>query len=607
MFDLNNLTPVRDKHARYLRRIRHLESKGMSAESIKIATEESIKNISNGLKSFVIYGEPQSGKTEMMIALTARLLDEGHKIIILLLNDNVSLLNQNLERFKRSGIDPAPSNFTEVLDPDVKIGDNEWVIFCKKNSKNLQKLIDKIGRKTDKVIIDDEADYATPNSKVNKDEQSKINELVERVIGEGGFYIGVTATPARLDLNRTFENENKKWVDFPPHPYYTGQNHFFPIDKSKNNFRLTLLPEGGDDPKYLRKALFSFLVNVSYLNTLDDGKEENYCMLIHTSGKKSDHSDDYKDVVKFFGDLISQNSKNYPKYVKDIWDTAKKSYNEEADKITRYILENINRKSIIMINCDADKDQIPSATNPATLFTIAIGGNIVSRGVTFKNLLSMFFTRTVKHKMQQDTYIQRARMFGARGKYLKFFELSIPQDLYEEWHNCFVFHKLSLDSIRNNNSSPVWIGSSKTSPAASPSIKKETLIMQKGEMSFQIFKYSNEIKNICEQEISETQKIEQLHELLGNKVLPKFLIDFIRKFGGETHLKVLDPVEISKRDPKYITSFENIEGLGFIGGRKSKDDLIMHRVQIFWFEGNDNARVVYKHSSSLKFLKSRID
>ena len=63
-----------------------------------------------------------------------------------------------------------------------------------------------------------------------------------------------------------------------------------------------------------------------------------------------------------------------------------------------------------------------TATDPTAPFTITIGGNIVSRGVTFNNLLSMFFTRDVKHKLQQDTYIQRARMFGSRGTYLKYFD-----------------------------------------------------------------------------------------------------------------------------------------------------------------------------------------
>src|SRR5206468_11448653 len=69
------------------------------------------------------------------------------------------------------------------------------------------------------------------------------------------------------------------------------------------------------------------------------------------------------------------------------------------------------------------------------------------------NLLSMFFTRDVKHKLQQDTYIQRARMFGARGKYLKFFELTIPSQLYTDWQKCFVFHRLALKSIESDRKS----------------------------------------------------------------------------------------------------------------------------------------------------------
>ena len=49
--------------------------------------------------------------------------------------------------------------------------------------------------------------YATPNSKINRQEKSKINALTEKLIGKNGIYIGVTATPGRLDLNRTHKNE----------------------------------------------------------------------------------------------------------------------------------------------------------------------------------------------------------------------------------------------------------------------------------------------------------------------------------------------------------------------------------------------------------------
>ena len=42
-------------------------------------------NINNGAKSFVVYGEPQSGKTEFMIAMVCKLLDEGFETIFIIL------------------------------------------------------------------------------------------------------------------------------------------------------------------------------------------------------------------------------------------------------------------------------------------------------------------------------------------------------------------------------------------------------------------------------------------------------------------------------------------------------------------------------------------
>ncbi|MCI5776934.1 MAG: Z1 domain-containing protein [Bacteroidales bacterium] len=50
--------------------------------------------------------------------------------------------------------------------------------------------------------------------------------------------------------------------------------------------------------------------------------------------------------------------------------------------------------------------------SPATIF---IGGNILDRGVTIKNLLCFFYGRNPK-TFQQDTVLQHARMYGARSK-----------------------------------------------------------------------------------------------------------------------------------------------------------------------------------------------
>lgn len=218
-FDINRFRQRGGASDQYERQLKRLSADGKDVTSIEKAVRGAVQAMQQEAgRSFVIYGEPQSGKTEMMICLTAKLLDDGRNIIVHLLNDSVDLLGQNLGRFKSSGLAPAARNFSEILDPAIKLQGQKNVIFCKKNGSDLRKLLDKLGGSGGVVVIDDEADYASPNAKVNKGEKTTINELIGDLIGNNGVYIGVTATPARLDLNNTFDNDSKLWVNFPPHP-----------------------------------------------------------------------------------------------------------------------------------------------------------------------------------------------------------------------------------------------------------------------------------------------------------------------------------------------------------------------------------------------------
>ena len=612
-FDLKSLKKETATENRYERRLARLLLEGQQVDLIKEVVEQAVANIRSSSRSFVIYGEPQSGKTEMMIALTAKLLDIGFKIIVVLLNDSVQLLGQNLERFQRSGLSPSPKKFSEVLPPEVTIGDHQWVIFCKKNSKDLGKLLEKLENHPNRVVIDDEADYATPNSKINQQEKSKINELTEELIGSGGTYIGVTATPARLDLNRTHQNENECWIDFPPHSNYTGQELFFPISLGDRSYQLTFLPEGGDDPRHLRSALFRFMVNVAYLNKFVNDPEKNYSILVHTSGKKADHSVDYKHVVKTFEALKDESNANHEIYFKEIWNIAFNRYPEHASEVTKYIITTVERNNVVVMNSDREVNAADNrtATDPTAPFTVIIGGNIVSRGVTFRNLLAMFFTRDVKHRMQQDTYIQRARMFGSRGDYLKYFELTIPKHLYLDWQRCFIFHRLSLASRKQNKRSPVWLDGARITAVAPSSIDKTNVLVDKGEMSFSLFNYNESaLKDVIERNVKPIQKIKALRELVGEESLPTYLISYIENFcpDGDKSVAVHPPMSIAgytakagETDTATITRTK-----GFIGTNQmemSKYPDTIHHINIFY---NDigKARVFYKYNGSVRFLKT---
>jgi len=593
---------------RYERQLSRLKGKDFSTIRFEDTINKAINNLHNDIKSFVIYGDPQSGKTEMMIVLAAKLLDEGNKIIIILLNDDVNLLNQNSRRFTSVGLNPTPKVLDEVISPDVEIGNKTWIIFCKKNSKDLQKLIKKIGPVESKIIIDDEGDYATPNSKINEREQTKINQLVGLLLGNG-IYIGVTATPARLDLNNTFNNASKNWIYLKPHEKYTGQDIFFPIGK-KINFRLHYLPEEYDDPRYLRTALISFLINVAYLN-VSKKREGPYCMLIHTSGIRADHTEDYKQVINIMSILENKKDKKILDYYRTIYELAIKRFGNEdlANSITMFIRDNIGQNKVVVMNSNTDKKNVDYTiiTNPQALFTIAIGGNIVSRGVTFKNLLSMFFTRDVKHKIQQDTYIQRARMFGSRGDYLSFFELTIPERLYADWHRCFIFHRLSLQSAISGDA-PVWIEDSRVRSVSASSIDKTTVAMNNGEMSFEIFNYSYEIEKSINNLKNPFEIINKLNKLFGDDCLPRFLIDFIDRFSyeGINSLAVHNSTDISNRG-KDVDKEIIQRARGFIGHSEmetNKYPHATHHIKIFFNSQNNKARVFYRYVDSVKFLKN---
>ncbi|MCY4420217.1 MAG: DEAD/DEAH box helicase family protein [Gammaproteobacteria bacterium] len=614
-FNISQFSNLTDYSSQYEGQLKRLSRKKVKIDQIEKTVTQAIENLNEPTPPpFIIYGEPQCGKTEMMICLTAKLLDSGYKLIVLLLNDSVDLLSQNLGRFQTSGLAPSPKNFSEIIDPAHRVKGVRHVVFCKKNARDLEKLIDKLDTLGNIVVIDDEADYATPNSKINKKDKTKINELIEKLLGIQGRYIGVTATPARLDLNNTFGNVTAKWVEFPAHELYTGQDHFFPIHKDVL-YILELLSDSCDAPKYTREAFFSFLVAASYINLqLDDFEMTNYSMLIHTSGKVNDHQKDMKIIQNAIGILIDKNSPKWKIYVQEVWEKARQRFpNEDPNLITEFILKNISRHKVIVLNSKKDVSVSgQDATNPKALFTVVIGGNIVSRGVTLNNLLSMYFTRDVKHKIQQDTYIQRARMFGVRGDYLEHFELTIPKKLYSDWHRCFVYHKLSLNGARSGNP-PIWITDKRVAAVANSSIDKTNVFQtKKGELSFNLF----DINENIEREIfgdngdSHESKLSRLNELLPASAFPSHLMQFVENFGGgSSKVALYEPADVSvfKPDPGRGDDIENIyRSRGFWGQfDRDKDRSATHHFKIFHFN-RKKGRLFYKYDcddiSSLSFL-----
>lgn len=597
---------IKDQYKKQLNRVK---ASGCETKCIESAVVGVLKNLPVAATgSLVVYGDPQSGKTEMMICLTAKLLDTGHRTIIHLMNDSVDLLMQNLDRFKLAGLAPAPRNASDLANAPLVPG-HDTILFCKKNASDLAKLTQQLQKADPVVVIDDEADYATPNAKINTQEKTKINALVSGLLGTSGSYIGVTATPARLNLNNTFNNKPETWVHFPSHSAYTGQDVFFPLTGALS-YRLTRLSGVGTSSD-ARKALARFLVSVAYLNTSATAKGEaegNYSFLVHTSGKTEDHKADRKIIEDAMAALVGRKGAKFLAFVEVIHKQAKLLYpTTKTINLTKYVVANASRSTFVVLNSKRDRATAgDKPTVPTCPFTVIIGGNIVSRGVTFPNLLAMFFTRDVKTKLQQDTYIQRARMFGARGKYLPHFELTIPSHLYDDWHRCFVFHRLALQAIKNNKMSPVWVGDPRIAIAAASSIDRGTVDLDKGEMSFQIFDCPDlaKLDGIVAAGPMDVGTLKKLAAVVGNG-LPPFLIEYL-----QSALKMA-PGTLAIHTSSSIANYGKSADIkiisrakGFLGKpqlEEAKFPKAIHHVKVL-HNGKGKARVFYKNQGGVQFV-----
>jgi hypothetical protein len=529
-----------------------------------------IKNIEAGKKSFVVYGEPQSGKTETMIALCCKLFDKGFNTIFVLMHDIKTLQKQNFQdRFAiNENFRVTPILAEDFLNTEESTRKNRnWLIFGRKNSSQLEKLIHASRMLKNRVILDDEADYATPDSNIGKKRKldaTKINQHMKSLVLDG-YYIGVTATPGRLDLNNTLYNNAKEWVYCEPGKGYTGVNYFFPEDQSEipKNFTLTLLPRVESYQIHLEKAIYRFMARNAYQNLFVNEERKNYSMIIHTHYKISYHKQDFDTVNAIISTLQSNDKVKLKKLLEKIYAETKKIFPEEehSTKIMEFLFRNAQSSTqLFTLNSKNDINDNIRALKAPSIFTFVFGGNTLSRGVTFENMLAFYFSRSVKNALQQNTYVQIARHFGYRGDTGKQFELSIPEDIWEKWYSCFSCHEMSLDFAKAGD--PVWVKHKFTNPVDSSSIDKQNIVVDEdGTMSFSKFPITEDCEEILtDNSIDPLERLIYINKKFGDEAFPKRVIDNIKKnIKGDTKNSI--DIITSKNKPGTLRDITNQKAL----------------------------------------------
>lgn len=412
----------------YLQRI-EADKPGLASALRESAEEFSRLHIDhfdfNSHKSGLLYGHVQSGKTGQMLAIAAAAADRGFKFFILFTTDNVILHKQTLERAQQYlGGFMAGFNVLGEMDEEAFLTRSlamPTMLVLKKNTSVLKTWCNNIeSNNTYKdeplFLLDDEADASSLNTKVNQNDQSTINHLLERIDGQApsSMYLHVTATPQSLVL----QVSNSMWKPefsfyLPPGKSYLGGDFFY----GENSQSLVMTEDNERDdllkaehvPVGLREAVLHFLVAASELFLT---KEKPVCtLLIHPGAKISEHATVRTKIEKFLegvkSDLIA-NSSTLEFAIRDAWEELKKTEPDihNFEEILGFLRTRMPNVNIIVLN---SKTPVGSVYDKG--LNIVIGGNTLGRGVTFPGLQVVYYCRSAKTP-QADTSWQHARIFG---------------------------------------------------------------------------------------------------------------------------------------------------------------------------------------------------
>ena len=409
-------------------------------------------------------GKVQSGKTSNFIALTALAFDNKYNIAVILGGNKNNLLNQNANRIKKyfENVDDEKlvilttnQNETLLQSDNIKrfIDEGRKVIIVGlKHQKHINK-ITKIFEKTSlsnepTIIIDDEGDQATLNTKVYSNNMSTIYKSVIELKSKINrhCFISITATPQANILISTVDLLSPDFgILVYPGEEYCGLNEFHGEDQDRY---IKIIPENEESliesngvPLSFYHAFADFFVGGAVRNYRgDNGK---HAMLVHPSQKKIDHKividkisailNDWREKAEIRLKKINDISyKSLEEFLKDSYDRYKEDgvklpdYNE----LEIYILNCIKKCSPVHL-CNSDEDA--SINSEYYKLNIFVGGNMVERGITIKGLAVTYIIRRAKGKSNVDNMEQRARWFGYKKNFLDICRVYTTEQIKREF------------------------------------------------------------------------------------------------------------------------------------------------------------------------------
>jgi hypothetical protein len=347
------------------------------------------------------------------------------------------------------------------------------ILVAKKEDDNLSRLLRSIiglyPSLTEKrlLIVDDEADLASVTAQRNGSEvkRGKVSEQIDelRETVKRSVYLQVTATPYslylqpeedRMTATGLFRPKRPAFtVILPTHSAYVGGDYYFEKStdpaspayyfyrevpaqerealKKEDRRRLkieSVMSEKGVE--VLREGILNFVVGGTIRRIQQETSGQypsGYSFLFHTEQARASHSWQEEVVTSIkavleemavlenpaLDDLIHQAYSDLRRSIQ-LGEVPIPNYNQVAAGVRRGLIN--EELMITKVNSDKDIDELLDDEGQLKLRTplnLFIGGQILDRGITIKNLIGFYYGRNPS-RSQQDTVLQHARMYGSR-------------------------------------------------------------------------------------------------------------------------------------------------------------------------------------------------
>ncbi len=437
---------------------------------------------SAGTKTGLVIGYVQSGKTMSFTTVGALACDNSYRMVIVIGGTKTNLFNQSNKRLKKDlRLDTRQDRKWKYFEnPQVKQRQNiqstleTWkdpsvpeeerqiaLLTVMKQTNHLQHVRDLLtGMDLEGVpvlIIDDEADQAGLNNKVNKGSMSTIyRHLTElRQLLPHHSYLQYTATPQAPLLINLADVLSPDFVEvLTPGSAYTGGKDFF-----RNNLKLIkIIPSAEipteanpliDPPETFLEAMMLFYLGVAS-GYIQDQRKGNRSMMVHPSQKTAPHGEyfhwartiTHKWKKNFNLDINNPERQEllifFEKVYKDLVQTVSNS--PSFEQIVETLPRAINQTNIQEINATGGKT--PQIDWQNEYAHILVGGQAMDRGFTVEGLTVTYMPRAAGMG-NADTIQQRARFFGYKRSYLGYCRVFIESDVQNAFQS-YVEHEENI-------------------------------------------------------------------------------------------------------------------------------------------------------------------